>query len=131
MGAANAACAAGSSGFEVTFSVGGRWPSQASPFQRRAGRTGLGTKPPPQLGQTLKSNVSTQVAQNVHSKLQMRASAEAGGSAFAQCSHVGRSSSMSGPSGNGRCGNVAGARRAAARAAHNAAFRPDEKDPSR
>jgi hypothetical protein len=32
-----------------------------------AGLMGRGVKPPPQLGQTLSSIVSTQLAQNVHS----------------------------------------------------------------
>jgi hypothetical protein len=38
-----------------------------SPFQFFDGLMGLGTKPPPQLGQTLARTLSTQVAQNVHS----------------------------------------------------------------
>ncbi len=50
-------------------------------------------KPPPQFGQTLASTPSTQSAQKVHSKLQMRASVEAGGSALLQCSQVGLSCS--------------------------------------
>jgi hypothetical protein len=58
------------------------------------GRTGRGAKPPPQLGQTFANTVSTQVAQKVHSKLQMRACVEAGGSAALQCSQVGLRSSM-------------------------------------
>ena len=70
------------------------------PFQSRAGRTGRGTKPPPQLGQTLASTPSTQSAQKVHSKLQMRASVAAGGSALLQCSQVGLSSSISLSSGS-------------------------------
>jgi hypothetical protein len=36
-------------------------------FQLRDGLIGLGTKSPPQLGQTLSRTVSTHVAQNVHS----------------------------------------------------------------
>jgi hypothetical protein len=35
--------------------------------QARLGRIGLGTRFPPQLGQTLRSTFSTQSAQNVHS----------------------------------------------------------------
>jgi hypothetical protein len=46
------------------------------------------------LGQTLPSRPSAQAAQKVHSKLQMRAWVDAGGSAVAQCSQQGRSSSM-------------------------------------
>jgi len=55
---------------------------------------GLGTNPPPQLGQTFPRTVSTQVAQNVHSYEQMRASSESGGSGLLQCSQVGLSSSI-------------------------------------
>jgi hypothetical protein len=58
-----------------------------------AGRIGRGTKPPPQFGQTLWSLCSTQSAQNVHSKLQMRASAESGGRSLSQYSQFGRSCS--------------------------------------
>jgi len=65
-----------------------------SPRQLRVGRTGRAAKPPPQLGQTLRNTVSTHLAQNVHSKLQIRASAESGGSAAAQCSQTGRICSM-------------------------------------
>jgi hypothetical protein len=63
-------------------------------FQSRAGLIGRGAKPPPQLGQTFSSTVSTQSAQNVHSKLQMRAVVESGGNAVLQCSQVGLSSSI-------------------------------------
>ncbi len=57
------------------------------------GRIGLGVKPPPQLGHTFMSKVSTQALQNVHSKLQIMASVESGGSALPQASQLGRSSS--------------------------------------
>lgn len=73
--------------------LGGYLARQLSPFQLVVGRIGRGTKLPPQLGQTLPSSVSTHVEQNVHSKLQMRASGDAGGSGLLQCSQVGRSSS--------------------------------------
>ena len=54
-----------------------------------AGLTGRGAKPPPQLGQTLPSTSSAQRTQNVHSKLQIRASALAGGRSASQCSQLG------------------------------------------
>ena len=60
-----------------------------------AGRIGRGTKPPPQLGQTPANRVSTQSAQNVHSKEQMRASSLSGGRSRSQHSQLGRSWSMS------------------------------------
>ena len=55
---------------------------------------GLGTNPPPQLGHTLSTTESTQVAQKVHSYVQMRASFELGGKGVLQCSQDGLSSSM-------------------------------------
>jgi hypothetical protein len=58
-----------------------------------AGRIGRGAKPPPQFGQTLKRRRSTQSAQNVHSKEQMRASVELGGRSRSQASQLGLSSS--------------------------------------
>jgi hypothetical protein len=58
------------------------------------GLIGLGTKPPPQFGQTFFNMVSTHVAQKVHSYEQMRASSESGGNALLQCSQVGLSSSI-------------------------------------
>ena len=59
-----------------------------------AGRMGLATKPPPQLGQRPSSRSSTQRTQNVHSKEQIRASGDSGGSAMSQHSQEGLSSSM-------------------------------------
>src|SRR6187455_2761454 len=56
---------------------------------------GRGAKPPPQLGQTSSRTDPTHSAQKVHSKLQIRASSDAGGSGREQFSQVGRSSSMS------------------------------------
>jgi len=45
---------------------------------------GLFSKPPPQLGHTLCKIVSTQLAQNVHSKLQILASVDSGGKGMPQ-----------------------------------------------
>src|SRR5258705_105934 len=42
-------------------------PRKLSPFQFFDGLIGLGTNPPPQLGQTLPRTLSTHVTQNVHS----------------------------------------------------------------
>jgi len=47
--------------------LGGSLPRKLSPFQFVAGLIGLGTKPPPQFGQTFAKMLSTHVAQNVHS----------------------------------------------------------------
>src|SRR5262249_39415765 len=58
------------------------------------GRIGRGAKPPPQFGQTLCSTFSTHSAQNVHSKLQMRASVAPGGRSLSQYSQLGLSSNM-------------------------------------
>jgi hypothetical protein len=57
------------------------------------GRIGLGFKPPPQLGHTFESSVSTQSLQKVHSKLQIMAWVESGGRAAPHASQLGRSSS--------------------------------------
>jgi hypothetical protein len=59
----------------------------------RAGRIGRGANPPPQFGQTSNSFVATHSAQNVHSKVQIRASGAAGGRSLSQYSQFGRSSS--------------------------------------
>lgn len=91
--AANDAWAAASTGRCLILVPAGYLPRKLSSFLFLEGRTGRGTKPPPQLGQTFPSKPSTQVAQNVHSKLQIRASSEAGGKGLLQCSQVGRSSS--------------------------------------
>src|SRR5678816_1932856 len=58
------------------------------------GRTGRGQKPPPQFGQTLCSTFSTQRRQKVHSKVQIIASTEFGGSVVLQFSQTGLSSSI-------------------------------------
>lgn len=59
-----------------------------------AGRTGRGLKLPPQLGQMWLSRSSTQLAQKVHSKVQINASVESGGKSLSQHSQLGRSSSI-------------------------------------
>jgi hypothetical protein len=72
---------------------GGRFATQSPGRHSVAGRIGRGTKPPPQFGQTLKSTLSTQSAQNVHSYEQIRAIVDAGGRSLSQHSQFGRSSS--------------------------------------
>jgi hypothetical protein len=47
-----------------------------------------------EIGQMLPKIVSTQMSQNVHSYVQMRAKSELGGNDLLQCSQVGLSSSM-------------------------------------
>jgi hypothetical protein len=68
-----------------------------SSFQFVEGRIGRGENPPPQFGHTSSRTFSTQLAQNVHSNEQMRASGDAGGRARLQCSQLGRSSSTTPP----------------------------------
>jgi hypothetical protein len=87
MDAANAPWASASTGLLTTFVVAGFFSSL--PF----GRIGREHKPPPQLGHTFASTVSTQSLQKVHSKLQIMARVESGGSAMAHASQLGRSSS--------------------------------------
>ena len=77
-----------------TWVLAGSLPRKLPPLRSCAGRIGRAQKPPPQLGQTLCNTVSTQWAQKVHSKLQIRASSDAGGRAVLQCSQLGRSSSI-------------------------------------
>jgi hypothetical protein len=67
MAAANCAWAAGSTGLCLILVLAGSLPRKLSPFQFFDGLMGLGTKPPPQFGQTFPNTLSTQVAQNVHS----------------------------------------------------------------
>jgi len=92
--AAKRACSAASTGRCRTFVLAGSLPRKLSPFQFLAGRIGLGTKPPPQFGQTFPRTSSTHAAQNVHSYVQMRASSESGGRGLLQFSQVGLRSSM-------------------------------------
>ena len=94
MRSAKTACAARSTGFETTWVEAGAALKQFPPFHARAGRMGRALNPPPQFGQTLASISSTQVRQKVHSKEQIMASSELGGKRDAQCSLVGRISSM-------------------------------------
>ena len=61
---------------------------------RLAGRMGLATRSPPQFGQTPFRTSSAQVAQKVHSNVQMRASVLDGGRSRSQHSQPGRMSSM-------------------------------------
>src|SRR5437667_9534922 len=65
--AENCAWTTRSTGLCFTFVLAGSLPRKLSSFQFLDGLTGLGTNPPPQLGQTLLRTASTQVAQNVHS----------------------------------------------------------------
>jgi hypothetical protein len=90
----NWACATTSTGLYLILVLAGSLPRKLSPFQFLDGLTGLGTNPPPQFGQTFPKMLSTHVAQNVHSYVQMRASSESGGNALLQFSQVGLSSSM-------------------------------------
>ncbi len=60
---------------------------------KRAGRTGRGEKPPPQLGHTPCSLSAAQLGQKVHSKEQIMAAAS-GGRSRSQHSQLGRSCSM-------------------------------------
>src|SRR5262247_2786952 len=76
---------------------GGRFATESPGRHSVAGRIGRGTKPPPQFGQTLKSMLSTQSAQNVHSYEQIRAIVDAGGRSLSQHSQFGRSSSAIAP----------------------------------
>jgi hypothetical protein len=72
---------------------GGRLLTESPGRHSVAGRIGRGAKPPPQFGQTFESRVSTQSAQKVHSKVQMRASTAFGGRSRSQLSQLGLSSS--------------------------------------
>ena len=59
-----------------------------------AGRMGRCTKLPPQLGQVLSKCASAQLAQNVHSNVQMRTSVALGGRSLSQHSQLGFRASM-------------------------------------
>jgi hypothetical protein len=67
----------------------GGWSRSAA-----AGRIGLRSNSPPQFGQEPRKICSAQRAQNVHSKLQMRAAALSAGRSVPQHSQQGRNSSM-------------------------------------
>jgi len=62
-----------------------------------AGRRGRGSNSPPQFGHTPFRRRSAQVAQNVHSNEQIRASGDSGGKSASQHSQDGRISSMALP----------------------------------
>ncbi len=62
-----------------------------------AGRRGRTTNSPPQFGQVFLNFVSAHEPQNVHSKVQMRASVESFGKSRLQHSQLGRSSSIRSP----------------------------------
>jgi hypothetical protein len=66
-------------------------------FSKPAGRIGLGTKFPPQLGQTPFNLSATQSQQNVHSKEQIIASGESGGKSLSQHSQPGFNASIFSP----------------------------------
>jgi len=59
-----------------------------------AGRRGRRNSSPPQFGQMPCNTVSAQLAQNVHSKVQIRASVDSGGKSLSQHSQLGLSSSI-------------------------------------
>ena len=59
-----------------------------------AGRRGRGSSSPPQFGHAPFRRRSAQVAQNVHSNEQIRASGDSGGKSASQHSQEGRRSSM-------------------------------------
>jgi hypothetical protein len=59
-----------------------------------AGRRGRGSNSPPQFGHLPFRRRSAQVAQNVHSNEQIRASGDSGGRSTSQHSQEGRSSSI-------------------------------------
>ena len=95
MALAKVRCSIGSTGLCTTLVLAGCWVKQLPSFQLICGLTGLGVKPPPQFGQTLNKISSTQSRQKVHSKVQIMASVDSGGSDLLQCSQVGLSSSIS------------------------------------
>jgi hypothetical protein len=64
---ANIEWAAGSTGLCLIMALAGFLPRKLPFFQFVDGRTGLGTNPPPQLGQTFFRISSAHEAQNVHS----------------------------------------------------------------
>ena len=70
---------------------GGRFAVHRPGRHSLRGRIGRGAKPPPQLGHTLRKCVSTQSAQKVHSKVQMRARTSSGGRSVSHYSQLGRS----------------------------------------
>src|ERR1700723_2717487 len=75
-------------------------------FSNSADRPGRAVNSPPQFGHRSASTWVVQYAQNVHSKEQMRATAESGGSSALQHSQLGLSSSMAFLAIGGRVGTV-------------------------
>jgi len=76
------------SGLRTLFSEAGNF------FSTPTGRIGRSTKLPPQFGHTLFNISLAHWAQNVHSKVQIRASGLSGGKSTSQHSQLGRSSSI-------------------------------------
>src|SRR6516164_8654373 len=91
---ANFLCKLKSTGLWRIFVLAGRKPTLLPFFQSVFGLIGRGEKPPPQFGQTFSKTVSAHSRQKVHSKEQIIASAESGGSDLLQFSQVGLNSSM-------------------------------------
>lgn len=75
-------------------------------FSNSADRPGRAVNSPPQFGHRSASTWVVQYAQNVHSKEQMRATAESGGRSALQHSQLGLSSSMAFLAIGGRVGTV-------------------------
>jgi hypothetical protein len=67
IGSENWACLTGSTGRCFIFVLAGLLSRKFPSFQFFDGLIGLGTKPPPQLGQTLPKTLSTHETQKVHS----------------------------------------------------------------
>jgi hypothetical protein len=67
-------------------------------FNNEAGLIGRATKLPEQLGQMKCNNDEAQVRQNVHSKLQIKASFDSGGKSSSQHSQLGFNINMLLPS---------------------------------
>ena len=63
-------------------------------FNAARGLIGRLTKLPPQLGHWLFKTPSTQLAQNVHSKVHIRASVDSGGKSLSQHSQLGLNSNI-------------------------------------
>ena len=93
--AANASASSQEYDIRTRSAEGGRFATESPGRHSVAGRIGRGVKPPPQLGQTLRSR-ATQSRHQVHSYVQIIASAEAGGRSRSQPSQLGRSSSAIG-----------------------------------
>ena len=95
--AEKSSCAGMSTGRCLAWLLAGCVPRELPPCQSVFGRMGRGSKPPPQLGQTLWRAWSAHVSQNMHSNEQMWATSAFVGSSMLQCSHDARSSSIGDP----------------------------------